>query len=78
MVVLTKHRTRTTHLEHHPLYAEVAAYGIGGYQLATGLFRQIDHDRGRLEQLQGRTIGTLRIDDRRNAMVWRDRQEIPA
>jgi hypothetical protein len=62
-------------LEHHPLQAEVAANGISGYQLATGLFRPIDHDRGRLEQLQGRTIGTLRIDDRRNAMVWRDRQE---
>ena len=57
------------------MQAEVAADGIGGYQLATGLFRQIDHDRGRLEQLEWRAAGTVRIDDRRDAVVWRDRQE---
>ncbi len=75
MVRLAEHRPDAAHLEHEPLQSDPLA-AIGLRQEATSHFRRkIDEDRARLEQRQRLAVGTLRIDDRRNAVVRIDGEE---
>src|SRR6202049_4836415 len=76
MVPLTEHRADAAHLEHYPFEAFVAAERILRDQFATSLFREINQDRRRFkerERLAARAVG---VDDRRNAVVCRDLQEL--
>src|SRR6202030_1529212 len=76
MVPLAEHRADAAHLEHYPFEAFVAAEPILRDQFATSLFREINQDRRRFkerERLAARAVG---VDDRRNAVVCRDLQEL--
>src|SRR5712672_3580612 len=76
MVPLAEHWADAAHLEHYPFEAFVAAERIPRDQFATSLFREINQDRCRFkerERLAARAVG---VDDRRNAVLCRERKEL--
>ena len=75
MVVLAEHRPDPAHLEHQPLQAGEPVARVGRDQLP-GLLGEVDQDRAGLEQRHRRPPGPSWIDDRRDAVVGGDRQEL--
>src|SRR5262249_52677902 len=76
VVVLPAHRPKAAHLPEQPLDGLVALARVGGEELA-GLLGEIDQHRARFEH-RDRLAAVLRlvVDQRRNAVVGRDRQEL--
>ena len=68
---LAEHRAGAAHLPHQPFDHLVAAFAGLRHQLA-GLVGEIDQDRARLHQRQV----VVAIDDRRDAVVGRDLEEV--
>ena len=76
MMVLTGHRTEPTHLPEQPLGNLDLAPKVGGNELS-GLLGQIKKDGARFEHRDRFTaVLWLAIDNRRNAIVGRDRKEL--
>src|SRR5512139_285323 len=72
---LAEHRADAAHLPHQPFQGLVPLHRILRQELA-GLLGEIDQDRARFEQADRLAAGTVGIDDRRNAVVGADAQEL--
>ncbi len=75
MVGLAKDRAAVRHLPHKPLVDGNALAQVGGIQ-PTEFFTQVGQDRTGLEDRDRLATGPLGIDDRWDAVVGRNRQEL--
>jgi len=75
MVGLAHHGAEAAHLPHQPLHAGPARVHVCRQQPA-GLGGDVEQDRARFEQRKRLPVGAVVVDDRRDAIVGTDLEEL--